>query len=652
MVEASGKKSWSEHPYRIWLIVTAASAVGGTLAAVTYAITWFSYISGDCGVVLVYEQLFGAFILCTWAIGSIFGTGLVLYGYYKRFRMIIPGSIITAVICLGMITVRQITINDIRESDYSLKSTTLLIQLFQGDEMGKRQNAAHELGERKAFETVSILCQELDNDNEYNNLKLNIINALGKICSSYPSSEACADKAVVSLIKALSSNDENIPASAAEALGKIGDPRAVKPLIKLSSNGGWYTREAVIRSLNSINTVEARKAAEQIVALSSGKGPVETIYHDDIKGRFHGDAGSVKNTGMISPSAPINSGKDLSAFAYTEKPGILWKHKVKDRFWYSSSLVHQGRVFYASLDCTIICRETLSGKQLWAFNPQSSRISNYFTTDGDYLFFGSDYGINALNMQSGQLAWRTRFEHMGTGCRGCIAGDLIIFSGVMSQPVTAFHRKTGEKVWTSNIGPQMFTYLSAENDTICGIASNVLYALDTNTGKKLWSVRLSVSLDCYNPVILENGRAFYITPQGNRTAIVAREVQTGTLLWEAKATKYVSETAGGGLAIANGMVYGVMNELYALNENTGNLIWYSKFGLKNGLSQPLSWPVVDGKTIMIGTTEGIEAFNAEKGTPLWEIKTGGMVYSRPTVHSGQVFFGCDDTYFYCLGYHD
>jgi outer membrane protein assembly factor BamB len=187
---------------------------------------------------------------------------------------------------------------------------------------------------------------------------------------------------------------------------------------------------------------------------------------------------------------------------------------------------------------------------------------------------------------------------------------------------------------------------------MCGIASNVLYALDTNTGKKLWSVQLSVSPDCYNPVIMENGRAFYITPQGIQTAIVAREVRTGDLLWEAKATKYVSETAGGGLAIANGMVYGVMNELYALDKNTGKLIWYSKFGSKNGLSQPLSWPVVDGKTIIIGTTEGIEAFNAEKGTPLWRLKTGGMVHSRPAVHSGQVFFGCDDTYFYCLGYRD
>ena len=652
MTEASKKNTWRKHPYKIWLIVTTVSAAGGALAAVTYATTWFPYISGDCGVVRIYEQLFGVFILGAWIIGSTLGIGLVLYGYYKRFRTIIPGAIITVVACLGMISIQQKTIHDIREADYSLKSTPLLIQFLQGDDMDKRQYAAHELGERRAGEAVSVLCRILDKDKEYNNLKLNIIDALGKICTSPPPSETCADQAVISLIKALWSKKEYLPGSAAEALGRIGDARAVAPLLKLSQNTDWYTREAVIKSLASIDTEEAREAAEQIRVISSSKGPVETIHQGEKKVRFQGDVYDDGHTDVTIPSPSLPGREDLSTFAYIRKPELLWRYKAKDKFWYSSPLAHQGRVFYASRDCDVTCREALSGKQVWSFNPRSNRISYYFTTDGDYLFFGSDYGINALNMQSGSLAWRTRFEHMGTGCRGCIAGDLVVFSGVISQPVTAFHRKTGKKVWVSNIGPQMFTYLCAEDDIVCGMASNVVYALDAGTGKKIWSVQLPVSPDCYNPVILNHGKAFYVTPQGTHTAIVAREARTGNLLWETRAMQYVLETAGGGLTIAHGMVYGVMNELYALDKNTGNLIWYAKIGVKNGYSRPLSWPVVADKSVMIGTTYGIETFDAEKGAHLWEMKTGKMVYSRPAVHNGLLFFGCDDTYFYCLGYRD
>ena len=55
------------------------------------------------------------------------------------------------------------------------------------------------------------------------------------------------------LIKKLRDKDGKVRSSAAETLGEIGDPRAVKPLIAALGDEDWGVRESVAKALKKIN---------------------------------------------------------------------------------------------------------------------------------------------------------------------------------------------------------------------------------------------------------------------------------------------------------------------------------------------------------------------------------------------------------------
>jgi HEAT repeat protein len=66
------------------------------------------------------------------------------------------------------------------------------------------------------------------------------------------------EPAVKPLIEALSDEYYGVCMAAAEALGRIGDPRAVEPLIVALKNGGWYMiRKAAAEALGRIGDPRA-----------------------------------------------------------------------------------------------------------------------------------------------------------------------------------------------------------------------------------------------------------------------------------------------------------------------------------------------------------------------------------------------------------
>jgi HEAT repeat protein len=56
--------------------------------------------------------------------------------------------------------------------------------------------------------------------------------------------------------------DEDVSRAAAEALGQLGDARAVKPLIARLNDNYWNVRSAAAKALRAIGTPEALAALE------------------------------------------------------------------------------------------------------------------------------------------------------------------------------------------------------------------------------------------------------------------------------------------------------------------------------------------------------------------------------------------------------
>ena len=265
MPDAAREGTSTHRPGTAWFAVSVVAASGGAIAAMVYAITWFTYTAGHCGVVRFYEHLFGIVILGGWLAGLAVGMGLAAYGFLKRSKAVVPGAVVAVLANLGMVLVCAKTVHAIREADFSLKSTERLLRFLAGEEMDDRQYAAHELGERRAAEAVPALCAILDDGQEYINLRHNASIALGKICAPPPPPEAGVARAVKSLVRALESEDEFLASTAAEALGHIGDHRAARPLGRLLDDASrpMCAREDAARALGKVGGKDARAALEK-----------------------------------------------------------------------------------------------------------------------------------------------------------------------------------------------------------------------------------------------------------------------------------------------------------------------------------------------------------------------------------------------------
>ncbi|MFW5748549.1 MAG: HEAT repeat domain-containing protein [Chloroflexota bacterium] len=106
------------------------------------------------------------------------------------------------------------------------------------------------LGGDQAIRTLMLIVQ-----NEYEDLIMRSRAALmlGKLGDP---------RAVDPLIRALDAPGHQTPLNAAEALGKLGDPRAIEPLLMLAASGRDRTREAALRALERIGYDSDEKAAE------------------------------------------------------------------------------------------------------------------------------------------------------------------------------------------------------------------------------------------------------------------------------------------------------------------------------------------------------------------------------------------------------
>ena len=98
-------------------------------------------------------------------------------------------------------------------------------------------------------------------------------------------------------------------------------------------------------------------------------------------------------------------------------------------------------------------------------------------------------------------------------------------------------------------------------------------------------------------------------------------------------------------------------KVYALNANTGQILWITTTG-----SPAVSSPVVEKGVVYAGSDDGkVYALNATSGQILWVTTTGSPAVSSPVVEKGVVYAGSDDGKVYALnatygpdpvGHHD
>ena len=265
MPDVSTERKPGSHSRKAWLLTAIIASVVGGVSVAIFAGWWLIRVSGDCGVVRFYEQAFAVILVGAWLGSTAIGMGLTVYGFVKKSRSIMPGTVIALLVNVGLVLVCAKVVHAVREDDFSLKSTEQLMQFLQGENLDNRKLAAYELGERRAAEAITTLCTILEDGEEDINLRLNAGGALGKICAPPPPSEVIVDQAVASLITVLQDKERFMPQTAAEAIGKIGDSRAVDPLAELLGDRtkDYDTRVWAAKALKDIGSEKALEALKR-----------------------------------------------------------------------------------------------------------------------------------------------------------------------------------------------------------------------------------------------------------------------------------------------------------------------------------------------------------------------------------------------------
>ncbi len=383
-----------------------------------------------------------------------------------------------------------------------------------------------------------------------------------------------------------------------------------------------------------------------------------------------------------------------------EGENLLWKADFMGR---STPIVLNNRVYVigrVGMDITeqerVACFGAESGDMLWEhrFNVFHSTIPfnrlGWTSLAGDvetgYIYAHTISGVFACFDKDGKVVWsHSLTEEYGrfTGYGGrtvtpVVDGDLVILSflntswgshAAMRHRYFAFDKKTGEVVWTAKPGgpPKDTTYpvsvvaeINGRRLLIDGNSDGHVYAMDVQTGEKVWGFQ--VSQGPLNASVVVDGTRIYASHnrENTDTTVMGRVVcidGTGTgditkthELWRVDGI----EAGYSSPAIADGRLYVVDSSanLHCLDGETGEVHWTHSLGTV-GKGSPV---VADGKIYVTEVNGHFHILQpGENGcktlsTIQIEREPGhyAEIYGSPAIADGRVYFTTEEG-LYCLG---
>lgn len=264
---------------KAWLTAAIIAALGGGIITVIFVIWWFTEVGGHCGVVRGYEQLFGIILIAGWLAGTIAGLLIAYVSRHRNIKAVVVGACAVILTNIVVVGVCGMVVHSVREADYTRKSPQQLLEFLAGDNHDARILAAHALGEQRIGAALPSLCTILDDPGEDINLRHNAATALGKICAPPRPAGIDLNPALTSLTGALKGREEYLPHPIAQALGEIGDDRAVGPLAEFLSDSSRpiHAREEAARALGRIGGEKAHTALRLALFTATDESLARTI---------------------------------------------------------------------------------------------------------------------------------------------------------------------------------------------------------------------------------------------------------------------------------------------------------------------------------------------------------------------------------------
>ena len=262
--------------------------------------------------------------------------------------------------------------------------------------------------------------------------------------------------------------------------------------------------------------------------------------------------------------------------------------------------------------------------------------------------FSIDYDRKPWSFQTDGLVWGTP-----------VNSENKIFVGSASKKFFALDENTGKKIWDYQIfdlADSLIDSAAAVTDSMTVVpgGDGYLHALDKNTGQLKWTFKAHHQSDeGHREGLIVNSFEGNVTvgPNGNFYAgsdngYMYCVDKNGAEVWSFK-TDMMIWSSPAFLKEQKLMVFGSLDHhLYVLDYEQGSLV--QKINLKSEIKGS---PTIIGNSLYIGTSGGVfnKFYIRKKAISLsWSYRVPGEIYSSPLVIGDKVMFGSLNGIFYAL----
>jgi len=291
-------------------------------------------------------------------------------------------------------------------------------------------------------------------------------------------------------------------------------------------------------------------------------------------------------------------------FNFEGIPGIMGRSNLrakKEVGGYNVVTIKDGAVTYEE-------RNPLTNEQKeWA---QVKLYQHDFAADTTH-YFRPSYAVNKI-YKNVKTVWQYN-DNSDIGSGVAVNKNLVIASNSNGQ-VYALNLKNGKKVWTFSTKGKIYSTPAVENDlAVVASTDDNIYCLNAKNGKLVWKFETKKPIVA-NPLI-KNGVVFIGAADGHFRAF---DLKSGKLKWDYFGVKGFVVTRP--LFYKNKIYFGSWGtEFYALNAETGALVWKWNNGSSNRMYSPAAcYPVAtDGKIFIVAPDRYMTVLDAEDGSVIW-----------------------------------
>lgn len=323
---------------------------------------------------------------------------------------------------------------------------------------------------------------------------------------------------------------------------------------------------------------------------------------------------------------------------------LAWASNLGANLWMTSPLVHDGKVFIASMDedyqgrTYVYALNGNDGSTAWRF-PLKHSVKNSIAIAEGKVFAQDVLGnLYAIETATGQLAWKAKLpiSEMPALIDGVATCDGVVYAGT-GKALSAFKASNGELLWRNTGWDQRegtTSTLAVGNGMVIGsVQWSALHGNDAKSGQKKWSLsdyglrHRGASAALHGPLLyIVSDRSFFIIESATGRIIVRKELPYNVA---ATSTPLLTDRE---------IIFGTADRgLVALDNQTLTEKWVCPVGKALVYSAPYSRP--DDQTIETSPVcvNGVVYAAASDGCVYGVAKDSGKVVWQ--FRSGAPFFG-------------